>query len=227
MFACSEHFLDGKPTEINPIPQLKLGYEKKTTPARRKLARHEPESKKRKYRKKAVRGYIPVILFLHLQDIKRNTFQKLSVSLMFLNRQVLAQENTIQIFRLFGKRWSHIRETMDWQPDYVYTDNNTFNGRKGCSSYDWNRYYVGKRQCSDRLRLFVVYRGNERDIFALVKLMKIENTFSFQLDVTDQLLLVLMKLILSLLFNDLARWFGISKGLASRMYNSWMPVLAE
>jgi hypothetical protein len=57
--------------------------------------------------------------------------------------------------------------------------------------------------------------------------MKIENTFSFQLDVADQLLLVLMKLILSLLFNDLARWFGISKGLASRMYNSWMPVLAE
>ena len=40
--------MDGKPTEINPIPQLKLGYEKKTTPALRKLARHEPESKKRK-----------------------------------------------------------------------------------------------------------------------------------------------------------------------------------
>jgi hypothetical protein len=36
-----------------------------------------------------------------------------------------------------------------------------------------------------------------------------------------------MKLKLNLLFNDLARRFGISKGLASRMYNSWMPVLAE
>jgi len=29
------------------------------------------------------------------------------------------------------------------------------------------------------------------------------------------------------LFNDLACRFGISKGLASKMYNSWMPVLAE
>jgi hypothetical protein len=48
--------------------------------------------------------------------------------------------------------------------------------------------------------------------------MKIENTFSFQLDVTDQLLLVLMKLKLNLQFNDLAGRFGISKGLASRMY---------
>ena len=61
--------------------------------------------------------------------------------------------------------------------------------------------------------------------------MKIENTFSFQLDVADQLILVLMKLKSNLLFNDhvndLARRFGISKGLASRMYNSCMPVLAE
>jgi hypothetical protein len=49
--------------------------------------------------------------------------------------------------------------------------------------------------------------------FALVELMKIENTFSFQLNVADQLLFVLMKLKLNLLFNDLARRFGISKGL--------------
>ena len=61
----------------------------------------------------------------------------------------------------------------------------------------------------------------------MVKLLKIENTFSFQLDVADQLFLVLMKLKLNLLFNDLARRFGISKSLASRMYNSWMLGLAE
>ena len=62
-------------------------------------------------------------------------------------------------------RLSHIRETIDWQPDYAHTDKNILHGRKGCSSYDWNRYDVGKRQYSDRLRLFVVYRGNERGIF--------------------------------------------------------------
>jgi hypothetical protein len=53
--------------------------------------------------------------------------------------------------------------------------------------------------------------------FTLVKLLKIENTFSFQLDVADQLLLVLLKLKLNLLFNDLARRFGISKGLANTL----------
>ena len=52
----------------------------------------------------------------------------------------------------------------------------------------------------------LLYTGVTKEIFfTLVKLMKIENTFSFQLDVADQLLLVLMKLILSLLFNELAR----------------------
>ncbi|XP_052085183.1 uncharacterized protein LOC127722336 [Mytilus californianus] len=53
------------------------------------------------------------------------------------------------------------------------------------------------------------------------------NTFNFQLEVADQLLLVLMKLKLNLLFDDLARRFGISKSLASKMCNAWMPVLAE
>ena len=53
---------------------------------------------------------------------------------------------------------------------------------------------------------YLLYTGVTKEIFfTLVKLMKIENTFSFQLDVADQLLLVLIKLILSLLFNDLAR----------------------
>jgi hypothetical protein len=57
-----------------------------------------------------------------------------------------------------------------------------------------------------------LYTGVTKEVFfTLVELMKIENTFAFQLDVADQLLLVLMKLKLNLLFNDLARRLGISK----------------
>ena len=32
---CSIHFLDGKPTDANPVPQLHLGYSKKVTPGRK------------------------------------------------------------------------------------------------------------------------------------------------------------------------------------------------
>ena len=39
-------FLDGKPTERNPYPKLKLGYENKATPGRRKHLRKHLVSKK-------------------------------------------------------------------------------------------------------------------------------------------------------------------------------------
>jgi hypothetical protein len=76
------------PTERNPIPQLKLGYEKKTTPGRRKLMRHEPESKKRKLiqEESGVGIYSGDTVSISSGHLKRNTFQKLSVSLMFLTR---------------------------------------------------------------------------------------------------------------------------------------------
>ena len=48
VFVCSEHFLDGMPTERNPFPKLKLGYENNATPGRRKLLRQATEVKKRK-----------------------------------------------------------------------------------------------------------------------------------------------------------------------------------
>lgn len=48
VFVCSEHFIDGKPTDRNPYPKLKLGYEIKATPGRRKTLRQDSAVKKRK-----------------------------------------------------------------------------------------------------------------------------------------------------------------------------------
>ena len=155
VFACSEHFLDGKPTERNPIP---------------------------------------VILFLHLQDIKQNTFQKLSVSLMFLNRQVLAPGHNTNIQTVLGKDdhtyakpWTDNQTTLtqtkilciDEKGVQVMTETGTMSA-KGSIVTD----------CGSLLYTWVT----KEIFFTLVKLLKIENTFSFQLDVTDQLFLVLMKL---------------------------------
>ncbi|XP_049268093.1 uncharacterized protein LOC125757053 [Rhipicephalus sanguineus] len=36
---CSEHFLDNKPSELNPVPILRLGYTKKVVKGRRQLVR--------------------------------------------------------------------------------------------------------------------------------------------------------------------------------------------
>ena len=48
VFVCSEHFIDGKPTDRNPYPKLKLGNEIKATPGRRKTLRQDSAVKKRK-----------------------------------------------------------------------------------------------------------------------------------------------------------------------------------
>lgn len=48
VYVCSKHFLDGMPTQRNPFPKLKLGYERKVTPGRRKLQRQEAAPKRQK-----------------------------------------------------------------------------------------------------------------------------------------------------------------------------------
>lgn len=47
---CSEHFVDGKRTERNPVPMLRLGYERKVLVGRRRLVRHEFQTATKKRR---------------------------------------------------------------------------------------------------------------------------------------------------------------------------------
>jgi hypothetical protein len=76
-------------------------------------------------------------------------------------------------------------------------------------------------------RLFVVYLGNERGIFYFGWTNENRKYIFFPTRCRRSVASCVNETKINLLFNDLARRFGISKGLASRMYNSWMPVLAE
>jgi len=73
----------------------------------------------------------------------------------------------------------------------------------------------------------VVYQGNERVIFYFGWTNENRKCIIFPTRCRRSVASCVMKLKSNLLFNDLTRRFGISKGLASRMYNSWMEVLAE
>jgi len=74
----------------------------------------------------------------------------------------------------------------------------------------------------------LLHTGVTKEVFfTLVEYMSRFNTFNFLLDIADQIMLVLMRLKLNLIFDDLCRRFGISSSLACNIFNSWMPVLAD
>lgn len=74
----------------------------------------------------------------------------------------------------------------------------------------------------------LLFTGVTKEVFfTLVECMSRFNTFNFQLAIADQIMLVLMRLKLNLIFEDLCRRFGISSSLEYKIFNSWIPVLAD
>ncbi|CAG2222433.1 unnamed protein product [Mytilus edulis] len=161
VYVCSEHFIDGKPTDRNPSPKLKMGYENKTTPGRRKILKHQLSVKKRKL------------------------------------------------------------ETGDSDSDMEITELDTTLESEPGASTPYEK--LPEAICS----------FNVIEASSTVSTQYLESDFlpqkdhTFQLEVADQLLLVLMRLKLNLIFDDLCRRFGISSGLACKIFNSWIPVLAD
>ncbi|XP_077537592.1 uncharacterized protein LOC144149813 [Haemaphysalis longicornis] len=47
---CSEHFVDGKRSDRNPVPMLRLGYERKVVVGRRRLVKHDYQTATKKRR---------------------------------------------------------------------------------------------------------------------------------------------------------------------------------
>jgi hypothetical protein len=154
IFVCSEICLDGKPTERNPIPQLKLGYEKKTTPGWRKLMRHEPESKKRK---------------LIQEESGAGIYSGDTVSTSSGHKteylpEAICEFNVLEPSSVSARK-HNTNIPIFWEEMITHTRNQTTFTITLTKILSMDEKGVQVRQYSDRLRLFVVYRGNERDIF--------------------------------------------------------------
>ena len=130
VFVCSEHFLDGKPTERTPIQQfnnLSWGMKKTTTPGRRKLMRLiQEESGAGIYSGDTVStssGHKTE----HLPEAicEFNVLEPLSVS----------AGTQYKYSDFFGKDdHTYAKPLTDNQT--TFTDKNILHGRKGCSSCD-------------------------------------------------------------------------------------------
>ncbi|XP_071170860.1 uncharacterized protein [Mytilus edulis] len=226
VFVCSEHFLDGLPTERNPFPKLKMGYERKVTPGRRKIHKHDSDVKKRK---------------LIDCDDDNSDFEELDLSLEVTDQSLPEAVCSFNVVNPTTSCASTQYEETDFvlHNDHSYahawTDlqdksaqtNLTLTEEKGVQiKLDVGTMSASRHIVTDSDSL--LHTGVTKEVFfTLVECMSQFNTFSFQLDIADQIMLVLMRLKLNLIFQDLGRRFGISDSLACKMFNSRIPLLAD
>lgn len=233
VYVCSEHFIDGKPTDRNPSPKLKMGYENKTTPGRRKILKHQLSVKKRKLETGDSDSDMEITELdttLESEPGASTPYEKLpeaicsfnvieassTVSTQYLESDFLPQK----VDHTYGKKWT------DFQAKSSQTNIVLMEEKGVQSKSDGATMSAAQNLKTDNDAL--LYTGVTKEVFfTLVKCFTPFNTFSFQLEVADQLLLVLMRLKLNLIFDDLCRRFGISSGLACKIFNSWIPVLAD
>ena len=235
VFVCSEHFIDGKPTDRNPYPKLKLGYEIKATPGRRKTLRQDSAVKKRKLNDDSSDSDMGISEFDSTLENEPGTSassdSKLPEAFCTFNVVESATTGTIgtqymesdylpQTDHTYGKEWTDFQSRFS-QTNVILTE------EKGVQSKcDGGTMSAALNINTDSDAL--LYTGVTKEVFfTLVKCMSQFNTFKFQLEVTDQIMLVLLKLKLNLIFEDLGRRFGISSSLACKIFNSWIPVLSD
>jgi hypothetical protein len=164
-----------------------LGYEKKTTPGRQNLMRHEPESQKRKLiQEESGAGIYSGDTVStssghkteHLPEAicEFNVLESSSVSAgtQYKYSDLLGKDD-----HTYAKPWTDNQTTftqkkilcIDGKSVQVMTETGTMSA-KGSIVTD----------CDSLLYTWIT----KEILFTLVKLLKIENTFSFQLDVADQ-----------------------------------------
>ncbi|VDH91083.1 Hypothetical predicted protein [Mytilus galloprovincialis] len=233
VYVCSEHFLDGAPSKRNPFPKLKLGYDSKVTPGRRKLARRETAVKKLKlsYENDSGDDNVSDSTGFEALDISVNndneTYPEATCSFNVAYPETVTKSTQydetdflIHDDHPYAEKWSDM-QTTSTQTKLLLTEEKGVQSKIEGGTMSANTNIVTD---SDAL----LYTGVTKEVFfTLVELLRADNQFNFQLDIADQLLLVLMRLKLHLIFDDLGRRFGISKSLACKLFNSWMPVLAE
>lgn len=221
VFVCSEHFLDGMPTDRNPFPKLKMGYETKCTPGRRKIQKHDGSVKKRNLNDS--NDQFEQHDDLENEQIHSSPVASCSYSVPTTTctaTQYDQTDFTICNDHSYATEWSDFQDKFS-QTKLILTVEKGLQAKLDSGTMSAARNIVTD---SDSL----LFTGVTKEVFfTLVECMSRFNTFNFQLDIADQIMLVLMRLKLNLIFDDLCRRFGISSSLACKIFNSWIPVLAD
>ncbi|CAI5689183.1 unnamed protein product [Oreochromis niloticus] len=202
VYVCSFHFIDKKPTELHPDPELYLGYDRPPPKKRRKLTR--------------------TTLSVTASSDTNNTE---SVPDSTVLRSVELDQASISTQPPEPHLHSvHTQWEDPSQQDHQYCDRSRRKDvQDKMTQCDEVAYFILQNDADALL-----YTGIALETFnTLVSTLEGYDNNEFTVPVRDQVLMTLMKLKSNRVIGDLSRQFHISQSMASKIISHWLDKLEE
>lgn len=227
---CSKHFVDQRPTAKHPLPQLELGYEKNVTAARRHVFRRplQPRPKKATSSREISASSATGETMHASSNFDVDCEMTVDNNELAMDETVAANDNVIIQRHDVSTQWED-SSLADHQYMQQTSLSSTAGSDVGVSHA--TTFMSCSMLCDKKCKFFTglslsVFQSLVSSMFPFAK-PRMNTTSRRALDVSDQLLLVLMKLRLGLLHMDLAHRFGISCSSVSNLFTFWISVMAE
>ena len=227
---CSAHFIDGRPTMQNPIPKLGLGYEKKVKEGRKLPSKRQNVSVEGPSRKRVKRGTSEVTTIteqptdiIHGDSTLPDTSSQETSSTLLTtcDRGTSYQDMSIE-----DHGYAKALPLCDSHSKQIQTNKIPSVSKATDCKLSEEESVASQKLKTDTDSLFLA--GVTLTAFlTLVKTLKQFNVFSFTMPLDDQILLVLIRLRHDQEFGMLARTFNVSTSYASKVFNSWIAIIAE
>lgn len=242
---CSKHFQDGEPSLEHPVPSLFLGYNTKKVKERRQIRRRSlpendnlnvddninnsnnndnneesPEQNIPKHDAIIEHSYCKTddsVVCLPCND-KRCLIMSMGKKLTALTNQV----KTLKLYQQQNNVKCRTQTVMSWKK--IKTDKK-MNFYTGLSKIEvFNAIFMLLKPYLPHINY---WKGSKRTVSTKVVKHTRAHTHLKKLAQRDEFLLTLMRLRLNLLNEDLADRFGISTGLCSQTFTTWIKIISR
>jgi hypothetical protein len=244
IIVCSEHFIDGKPTQRNPSPKLRLGY---NTPDV-KEGRNPPINRHVKKRKIEINlptednNYSPEDEQLHEDNQPSQTCYEdeqthesnqspadqlpQDINSAAADKPIMVNASTqYEDITIQDHGYTKLISLCNSCTKHVQTDSSVMSSIGIQCNLDIDDSVAKREILTDTDALFmagVTFTAFWTIVSTLSKL----DTFNFTLPLEDQILMVLMRLRQDLELGMLAKMFKVSHSYVSKVINAWIPLMA-
>lgn len=224
---CSRNFIDGRPTKQNPAPALEMGYQPIVahTPGRRPLKRRRLESTQ------------PDDAVQETSSCAEGSSAEYTATHLNITTENLNNEECDTI--CCTKYPTHcnnkvnkpiMKEVSTQTVDIVALDHNYFYSprtRTVGTQHSSPEFSVDHKIQSDHDSRF--YTGLSLTVFMslISNLSAFGEHLPYKMNISDQILAVLLRLRLALTFEDISRRFGVSCQLISSIYQAWIEIMSQ